>query len=65
MRLLYNPLFDEVEEELQQHNGKIFTLLVLFNGGCLLQDEDGSKIWFSSTIGFETYRENNDENINQ
>lgn len=63
MKLLYNPLFDEVEEELQ-HKGKIFTLLVLFNGGCLLQDEDGSKIWFSSTIGFETYRDNSDESIN-
>lgn len=64
MKLLYNPLFDEIEDEFEQHKGKIFTLLVLFNGGCLLQDEDGSKIWFSSTIGFETYRECNDESIN-
>lgn len=63
MKLLYNPLFDEIEDEFEQHKGKIFTLLGLFNGGCLLQDADGSKIWFSSTIGFETYRENNNEHI--
>ena len=61
MKVLYNPLFVEIEEELQQYQGKIFTLLILFNGGCLLQDEMGSKIWFSSVIGFETYRECNDE----
>lgn len=63
MKLLYNPLFDEIEDEFEQHKGKIFTLLVLLNGGCLLQDEDGSKIWFSSTIGFETYREKHNEHI--
>ena len=63
MKLLYNPLFGEIEDEFEQHKGKIFTLLCLFNGGCLLQDEDGSKIWFSSTIGFETYMEGNNEYI--